>query len=79
MEPVFLAATEEPPIIPAPAETASPVVAEAAAVAALVPVIEIAGKPEQVAVGRLRLPLRIRCGDVVKDVPLLITVELGLE
>jgi uncharacterized protein len=83
MEPVFLAAKEEPPSIPASVETATetapPVVTEGAAEAALAPVIEIAGKPEQVAVGRLRLPLRIRCGDVVKDVPLLITVELGLE
>jgi signal recognition particle receptor subunit beta len=77
------AAVEEPSIIPAPLETASesgaPLVAEGAAESALAPVIEIAGEPEQVAVGRLRLPLRIRCGDVVKEVPLLITVELGLE
>jgi signal recognition particle receptor subunit beta len=77
------AAAEEPPIIPAPVqtalETASPVAAEAGAEAALAPVIEISGEPEQVAVGRLRLPLRIRCGDAVKEVPLLITVELGLE
>jgi signal recognition particle receptor subunit beta len=69
------AAEEGPPIAHAPMETAAEAVAEATSV----PVIEITGNPEQVAVGRLRLPLRIRCGDVVKDVPLLITVELGLE
>jgi signal recognition particle receptor subunit beta len=77
MEPVFLAAVEEPAIIPAPVETAPPVAAEAGA--ALAPVIEIAGTPELLSVGRLRLPLRIRCGDTVKEVQLMITVELGLE
>jgi signal recognition particle receptor subunit beta len=83
VEPASPAAVEEPPIIPSPVETApetvSPAVAEAAAEAALAPVIEIAGAPEQLAQGRLRLPLRIRCGDTVKEVPLLITVELGVE
>jgi len=83
MEPVFLAAVEEPLIIPAPVETAvetaSPMVAEAGAEASLEPVIEIAGEPEQLAVGRLRLPLKIRCGDAVKEVPLLITVALELD
>jgi uncharacterized protein len=83
MEPVFQAATEEPPSIPAPletaVETAPPAVAEGAAETALVPVIEIAGEPELVAVGRLRLPLKISCGDSVKEIPLLITVELGLK
>jgi signal recognition particle receptor subunit beta len=77
------AAEEVPPVVPAPRETvpdtAPSLVAEGGAVSALAPLIEIAGKPEQVAAGRLRLPLRIRCGDVVKEVPLLITVELGLE
>jgi uncharacterized protein len=83
MEPVFRAAAEEPITISAPVETeaeaAPPVVAEGAAEAASAPVIEIAGEPEQVAVGRLRLPLRIRCGDAVKEIPLLITVELGVQ
>jgi uncharacterized protein len=76
-------AAEESTLISAPlerdAEAAPPPVAETAAVAALTPVIEIAGVPEQLAAGRLRLPLKIRCGEAVKEIPLLITVELGLE
>lgn len=79
MEPVSPPAAQEPPIIAAPVETASPVSVEAGAEAALTPVIELAGEPEQIAMGRLRLPLKIRCGDVVKEIPLVITVELGLE
>jgi uncharacterized protein len=77
------ATAEESTLISAPlereAEAAPPPVAETAAVAALTPVIEIAGVPEQVAAGRLRLPLKISCGDAVKEIPLLITVELGME
>ena len=77
------AAVEETAISPAPletaVETASPTAAAAGALAALTPVIEIAGEPEQLAVGRLSLPLKISCGDTVKEVQLLITVELGLE
>lgn len=73
MEPVMAAPTEEPPIPPAPADEGS------TSGAAMEPVIELAGEPEQLAVGRLRLPLRIRCGDTVKEVPLVITVGLEPE
>lgn len=75
LEPIPLAPAEEPPVIAAPVEleteTAPPPAAE--------PVIEIAGVPELISVGRLRLPLKIRCGDMVKELPLTITVELGVE
>jgi hypothetical protein len=43
------------------------------------PVIEIAGEPESLAGGRLRLPLNIRVGGLVKKVSVMVTVGLELE
>jgi hypothetical protein len=81
-EPVLLAAAEEAPTIAAPAEleteTVPPAPAEPLVEAIPEPVIEIAGEAELLSMGRIRLPLKIRCGDTVKEVPLTINVELGL-
>jgi signal recognition particle receptor subunit beta len=43
------------------------------------PVIEIAGLPEPYSGGRLRLPLRVRCGGQEKEVTLSLTVAVELE
>ena len=45
----------------------------------LTPVIEIAGRPEPLAGGRLRLPLRVRCGELEREVTLSFTVAVELE
>jgi uncharacterized protein len=83
MEPVLLSPAEEPVISPAPVEadmeSATPMASKPGSDAAMEPVIEMTGAPEQLSVGRLRLPLKIRCGDVVKEVPLVITVALELD
>jgi hypothetical protein len=64
------------------AEAVQPVLApveETAAPEALAPVVEIAGSPEPLAGGRLRLPLRVKCGGREKDVALTLTVAVELE
>jgi len=59
------------PVIEPVKETVPPEVFE--------PVIEIVGQAEPLTGGRLRLPLKVRCGESEKEVALTITVAVGLE
>ncbi|HTY20136.1 MAG TPA: hypothetical protein VMC44_00735, partial [Geobacteraceae bacterium] len=85
IEPTPVAAVEEmEQIIPpaAVAEAAAPViepVKETGLPEVFEPVIEIGGQAESLSGGRLRLPLKVRCGESEKEVVLTITVAVGLE
>lgn len=83
-EPASIAPEEEPPAVPAVTAEAGIDAAPQSDVAAgsaevMEPVIEIAGEPESLAGGRLRLPLNIRVGGLVKKVSVMVTVGLELE
>jgi len=83
-EPASIPTQEEPPAVPVATaeawfEAAPSADIAAGAVEVSEPVIEIAGEPESLAGGRLRLPLNIRVGGMEKKVSVIVTVGLELE
>jgi uncharacterized protein len=81
-EPLPMAAVEEPEPPAPPASAVEEVLEPAEEICppeAVEPVIEIAGRPESLSGGRLRLPLRVTCGETVKEVSLTVTVAVEIE